>query len=301
MVTIDCHLHLTETPSQVPEWWMTELFRPYGGVSTGSSDGAWMVDLLDRSGVDIGMLQGADLRRTTWHPDYPEEHEVFVPNDYTIAQIARFPDRLRGVVCIDPIRDIGAALEELDRCVLEHDFRALKIVASFQQYSANDRRLDPIYERCIELDIPVHIFSGWTPLLNAMLQHADPILLDDIGRRYRDLKLIVALGAPWIEQCIVMIAKHPNLHADMYYYSESGPEPLYETLSKFRSLGAIDRVLYGSNNSDKVRMASGDATVPDVYRAVNDVARYRGAEPFTDDEMADILGGSAARLYKITS
>ena len=47
MVTVDCHLHLTETPSQVPDWWMAEMYRPFGGGPYGSTDGAWMVDLLD--------------------------------------------------------------------------------------------------------------------------------------------------------------------------------------------------------------------------------------------------------------
>jgi predicted TIM-barrel fold metal-dependent hydrolase len=299
MVTVDCHLHLTETPSQVPDWWMAEMYRPYGGVF-GSTDGAWIVDMLDRSGVDVGLVQGGDIRRTTWHPDFPEAHDVFVPNDYTAEQVARFPDRLKGVVCIDPMRDMGAALEELDRCVVELDFRALKLVASYQHYSANDRRLDPLYERCNKLDIPVHIFTGWTPTITAKPEHADPVLLDEVGRRFRDLKLIMAVGVPWIDQCVLLAAKHPNFYLDMYHFSEMGPEPLYETLAFIRSLGAIDRVLYGSNNSDKVRMGSADATVPDVYRAVNSVALARGGDPFTDEEMASILGGSAARIYKIS-
>jgi hypothetical protein len=277
---------------------MREIYRPYGG-EFGDTDGAWMVDLLDRSGIDVGMLQGGDIRRTTWHPDYPTEHDVFVPNDYTAEQVALFPDRLKGVVCIDPLRDMGAALEELDRCVLDLDFRCLKLVASYQQYSPNDRRLDPIYERCLELDIPVHIFTGWTPTITAMTEFADPILLDDLGRRYRDLKVIVALGWPWIEQCILLIAKHPNFYADMYHFSELGPEPLYDALDRFRSLSALGSVLYGSNNADKVRVGRAEATVPDLYRSMNRVAAERGAEPFTDEEMAAILGGTAAGLYKL--
>jgi len=78
-----------------------------------------------------------------------------------------------------------------------------------------------------------------------------------------------------------------------------GPEPLYKALETFRSLSALDSVLYGSNNSDKVRTGREESTVPDVYRSVNEVAARRGAAPFSDDEMAAILGGSAASIYKI--
>ena len=300
MITVDCHLHLTLTPEQVPDWWMREMYRPYGG-GFGNTDGRWMVDLLDRSGVEWGLVQGGDLRRTTWHPEYPEEHDVFVPNDYTAEQVALFPDRLKGVVCIDPMRDIQNAIAEVQRCVTELDFRAVKLVCSYQDYAPNDRRLDPIYEKCLELDVPVHIFTGWTPTITARPENADPVLLDEVGRRYRDLKLIVAMGWPWIEQCILLVAKHPNFYGDMYHFSEMGPEPLYEVLSKFRSLSAIDRILYGSNNSDKVRVGRDETTVPDVYRNVNRVAGTRNEEPFTDEQMDAILGGTAANIYKIGS
>ncbi|MCY4621046.1 MAG: amidohydrolase family protein, partial [bacterium] len=168
---------------------------------------------------------------------------------------------------------------------------------SYLHFSPNDRRLDPIYEKCIELDIPAHFFTGWTPIIMARLENADPVHLDEVGRRFRDLKVIIAFADPWIDQCTLLVAKHPNFHADMYHYSELGPESLFEALDRFRSLSALDRVLYGSNNSDKVRVGRAEATVPDVYRNVNRVARELGAEPFTAEEMAAILGGSAARLY----
>ena len=147
------------------------------------------------------------------------------------------------------------------------------------------------------MGIPAHFFTGWTPIIMARLENADPVHLDEVGRRFRDLKVIIAFADPWIDQCTLLVAKHPNFHADLYHYAELGPEPLFEALDRFRSLSALDRVLYGSNNSDKVRVGRAEATVPDVYHSVNRVARERGAEPFTDEQMAAILGGSAARLY----
>jgi len=300
MVTVDCHLHLTETPEQVPDWWMQEMYRPYQADYT-STDGRWMVGLLDTSGVDIGMVQGGDIRRTTWHPDYPDEHEVFVPNDYTAEQVALFPDRLKGVACIDPLRGVPAAVLELERCVKELDFRALKLVTSYQHYSPADRQLDPIYEKCLELDIPVHIFTGWTPTINAMFEYGDPMLLDDVGRRYRDLKVIVVINWPWIDLAIGMVAKHPNFYADMCHFAGGTPEKLYEALAQLNSYVALDRVLYGSDNSDKVRVGREDATVPDLYRAANGVAAARGEPQFTEAEMAAVMGGTAAKIYKIGS
>lgn len=297
MVTVDCHLHLTLTPEQVPDWWMQEMFRPYGGEFE-STDGAWMVDLLDRTGIDVGLVQGADLRRTTFHPDYPLEHEVFVPNDYTAAEVAKFPDRLLGVACIDPFRDLPGAVLELERCVQELDFRSLKLVASYQHYPVNDRRLYPLYEKCIELDIPVHIFTGWTPTITAMLEYANPVLLDDLGMDFRDLRVIVVISGPWLDQGIALVAKHPNFYADMCTVG-GGQEGTYDALSKLRMLGAADRVLYGSNNSDKAELGEKVAALPELYRQINTVADRRGDEPFTDAEIEGMLGGTAAKLFKI--
>ena len=89
-MTVDCHLHLAESTEQAPIRWMEELYRPYGGDYIWT-DGAAIVGILDRAGVDIGMIQGSDIRRTTYHLDFPDQRNVFVPNDYTARQVARFP------------------------------------------------------------------------------------------------------------------------------------------------------------------------------------------------------------------
>ena len=298
MITVDCHLHLGLTPSQVPEWWMAELMRFYGGEYY-SLDGQVIVDLLDANGTDVGLVQGGDIRRTTFHPDYPGQHEVYVPNDYTASQVAAFPDRLLGVACIDPMRDVQAGVMEMERCITELDFRALKLLPSYGHYSPADRALDPIYEKALELDIPVHFFTGMTPIINTDLRFGDPVLLDEVGRRYRDLKVIVFVNYPWIDQATALVAKHPNFHADMCYFAGGTSETLHDALQKFRSYAALDRVIYGSDNSDKARDGEMEGPVPDLYRGVNAVAERRGAEPFSDAEIDSILGGAAARLYKI--
>lgn len=58
-------------------------------------------------------------------------------------------------------------------------------------------------------------------------------------------------------------------------------------------------MLYGSDNSDKVRIGRGEATVPELYARVNEVAEEQGTDPLTDAEMAGIMGGNATRLYKL--
>ena len=91
MPTVDVLLYLTETPRHAPTWWMDEMYRPYGG-EYGTTDGAALVLLLDAAGIDVGLAHGSDIRRTTYHPDHPDLHEVHVPNEYTAeSSVPRFP------------------------------------------------------------------------------------------------------------------------------------------------------------------------------------------------------------------
>ena len=91
MVTIDAHLHLGEVPEHVPQWWVDELYAPFGDVKYDSADGQVIVDKLDQAGIDIGIVQASDLRRTSFHPDHPGEHRHFVSNTYVAEEVAKFP------------------------------------------------------------------------------------------------------------------------------------------------------------------------------------------------------------------
>ncbi len=285
---IDCHLHVTEVPGQAPEWWVKEMYAPWGG-EVESVDGAAIVEHLDATGFDIGMIQGGDIRRTTFHPDYPLERHVYSDNDYVAGQVAQSGGRLHGVVALDPLRDVAAAVLELERSVRELDFRLLKMVPTYHHYAPNDRRLDPLYEKCLELDIPVMIHMGWTATINAAMEFQNPVQLDEVGRRYRDLRVIVAhLGYPWYGEGIAVVAKHPNFYAEMAGWVAWGPDVLAKALMKLKELGAIDRIVFGSDNSDAT----------ELYSEAREIARSGGTD-ITDDDMAGIMGTTAARLFNI--
>ena len=58
-----------------------------------------------------------------------------------------------------------------------------------------------------------------------------PALLDDIGRVFRDLRVIVAhCGLPWVDEALFLLTKHPNFYAELSYliasHHEEGPLPV---------------------------------------------------------------------------
>jgi predicted TIM-barrel fold metal-dependent hydrolase len=291
-------MYLGLTPSQVPRWWMDEMYRPFGGGGV-SRGGKETVEMLDDAGIDVGIVQGADIRRTTSHPDHPGDHNVFIPNEWVAEEIAKFPGRLLGQVTVDPLRDPQDALAETERLITEHGFVSLGLKTAYHNHAINDRRVYPFYEKCIELDVPVHVFTGWTPIINAPMRQSDPILLDDVGREFRDLRVVFYVSFPWVDEGIAVLARHPNFYIDLSHLGGGSPEALYDVLLKIKDFGAIDRAVYGSDGNDKIRIGKTAATVPELYRQVNDVAARRGTAEITDQEMAAIMGGTAGRVYKL--
>ena len=298
MTTVDCHLHLTESSDQAPVWWMEELYRPYGGQYVWT-DGAAIAAILDRAGVDVGMVQGADLRRTTHHPDFPGRRNVYVPNEYTARQVALFPDRLIGVANIDPLRDVQAGVIEQRRCAEEYGFRSSKFLPTYQNYFIDDPEIAPMLEGCLDLGIVAHVNTGYSPIITAGLRYGHPERLDAVGVRYRSLRVLVYINFPYVDEGIAVVARHPNFYADLAYFIGAGPAPLFWALDKLRSLGALDRAVYGSDNNDKDRTGGAQRLGPRLLAELNEVAGRLGREPFTEADIEGVSGGNARRLYRL--
>jgi hypothetical protein len=62
---------------------------------------------------------------------------------------------------IDPWKG-KAAIKELERCVKELGLIGLKFQQALQAFYPNDRRFYPLYEKCVELKIPVSFHTGTT-------------------------------------------------------------------------------------------------------------------------------------------
>lgn len=295
MVTVDVHLHVSLKPDHVPDWWAEELYRPFG--FEGGKASSWyaedVIKLMDQAGIDIGIVMGADYRRTTYNPDFPSQHEHYIPNDFVSTEAKKFPKRLRGQASVDPLRDPQAAVMELERCVKNLGMISLKLYPTYNHFDPRDERLDALYEKAIELDIPVHFHMGWTPTINAPMKYQDPVLLDEVGIKFRKLRVVMAhLGWPWVEQGIAVVAKHPNFYCDMAYWCAFGPDFLYQAILKLKMLNAINKVIYGSENGCT-------PTFPAMYRNLNKVAEKLGTAKITDQEQKNIMGETAVKVYKL--
>ena len=96
------------------------------------------VGLMDRAGVEVGVLRAG--------------------NAIIADVLAEYPDRFIGLATISP-HDGMRGVRELVRLVQDLGFGAMRVSALYSMIPASDRRYYPLYAKCVELDIPVHLLQ----------------------------------------------------------------------------------------------------------------------------------------------
>ncbi len=121
-----------------------------------------LVTEMDAQGVDMSIAFGFP-----WH--HPE---IFKPhNDYIMEAVARYPDRIKGLCCLDVFADNAA--DEVERCI-SGGLSGVGELAFYQGGFESDTldRLGPVMAICREKNLPVlihtnepigHQYPGKTP------------------------------------------------------------------------------------------------------------------------------------------
>ncbi|GIV79686.1 amidohydrolase family protein [Litorilinea aerophila] len=166
-------------------------------------------------------------------------------NDATATFVRAHPDRLIGFMALHP--HDAHCLDELERCRTELGLRGIKLGANYQNFDPLEPRALAIYERAQRYGLPILFHQGTSPVRNAPIRFAHPLLMDEIAARYPDLKIIMAhMGHPWQVDTCVVIRKHPNVYADISatFYR---PFSFWEQLIKATEWNVLDKLLLGSD------------------------------------------------------
>lgn len=103
------------------------------------------------------------------------------------------------------------------------------------------------YESAQELGLPVFFHNGDVTLKpEAVLEYAQPFLLDEVARTFPELKIVIgSMGMPFLEQTLSMVAKHKNVYADLTI-RPSNIWQIYNTVVAAHERGVMDKLLFGS-------------------------------------------------------
>lgn len=168
--------------------------------------------------------------------------------DTTLEEVAQYttqyPERFAGLAGYNPFR-IKDSLREIERAVKEYDFKGVYIHIYGFDIPLHDRKMYPLYAKCVELDIPVSLQVGH--VLEAMpSEHARPIYLDRIASDFPDLKIVGAhTGWPWVEELISVCYKWDNVYFGIDAWMPKYLKP--EIIHFINSRMGQDRCLWGSN------------------------------------------------------
>ncbi len=179
---------------------------------------------MDRWGVEKGMIgvgRGEDVgaRALKEHPDRFIASASFDPNEG-----------------MDGIRAIVRAYETWG-------IRAVGVfpAGTFPQVAINDKKMYPLYAKCVELGIPVFCCAGVPgPRLKFAVQHVE--LIDEVMYDFPELTFVTRHGCePWAELAVKLMLKWPGLH-----YSTSAFAPRYypKAVVDYANTRGADKVIY---------------------------------------------------------
>ena len=219
-------------------------------------------------------------------------------NDYIAAVVRSNPDIFIGFASVNPnFRGPKAAVRELERSVTELGLQGLKLYPMYQDWSPADPVLAfPVFEKALELGIPVLVHQAGSTRIDARMEYARPVLLDAVGRQFPGLRLIIAhCGIPWVEEAMFMLTKHPNFFAELsYYIATVTDEDLYRFLVRAeQSFVPLEKLVFGT---DYPGFLYDPVKLMDKLLRVNTQADRLGTSRIPQHKLDEILGDNFARI-----
>jgi len=176
---------------------------------------------MDKWGVDMGLVGAGPLTKQAQE---------------------RYPGRFITSLEIDP-NDITGTVRKIREYKAEYDLKALTTFPAGcnPQVPVDDRRYYPIYQVCIDLDIPIISNAGIAgPRFPSKCQ--DVMLFDQVCYDFPELKIVMRHGAePWEELAVKLMLKWPNLY---YMPSAFAPKHYPEAIVEYANTRGADKVMY---------------------------------------------------------
>jgi uncharacterized protein len=143
---------------------------------------------------------------------------VFASNEYVAALCKQYPNEFIGFASVNPQRE--DAVEVIEKAIVQLGLKGMKFHPPLQNFYPNDRKVFPLYEKAIELNVPVVFHVGTTPFGSMVrLDQANPILLDDVACAFPELRIMLThLGTLWHNESFMVVEKNPNVFIDTAAY-----------------------------------------------------------------------------------
>jgi predicted TIM-barrel fold metal-dependent hydrolase len=208
-------------------------------------------------------------------------------SNYVACDLARQHPELIAFVGADPwALDPEAGQAHLRDAVTNRGARGVKLHPVLQQFDASDPRMFPLYQTCVDLDIPIVAHSG--PARSGA-QFAEPRAFAGMLRAFPRLRVVLAhLGGGAWRQTAEVARAFPNAYFDcceiLAWIGASNAPDESQFARLIKEVGP-ERVLLGSDFP--------------WYDLDYSVERIMGLPLLSRDEKTAILGGNAVQLLRL--
>ena len=256
--------------------------RVYASSEKASARGQTTLDQwfanVDAAGIDLTVIKARDVETTFGGR---------VTNEAVAEVVAAHPGRFLGFAGVDPNKGM-TAVRELEYAVRELGLKGLNLQCFENQLAIDDRRMYPLYAKCVELDIPVNIHVGINFSLKSSPDFGRPEMLDRVLCDFPELRAIASPpGWPWVQELLAVAWRQPNLWI--------GLVAMRPRLMAVEHSGYGPLMQYGRTVL-KDRMIVGTAWPMQPMDRVLDEVRQL---PIEDDIAARWLGGNARTFLQL--
>jgi len=200
-------------------------------------------DAMDVSGVERAVVLPIDSGISQTMPLSLQEK-----TDWHAKEVATSPNIIT-FVGIDPRRG-EEGLRELERAVLEKGCRGWKLYPP-NGFFTDDDAFYPYYEKCVDLEIPIVIHTGFTSRFKHV-KYAQPVYVDKVAVDFPTLKIVLAhVGVPWTNEALMVASKNPNVSVDVsgwQVFASRVPIRVHQMIAEAKLTRVFpNRMLFGSD------------------------------------------------------
>lgn len=280
-------------------------------VVPGHRDIAYRETVIADAGIDVQAIT-LTAPGTTMEESKQSAYLASLVND-ALAVIRRDRGKHFTALATLPLNDPAASVREFDRA-MAMGFPGVMVYASVNGVPLHDDRFMPLWERADEAKAVVHIHPNYPAGVEAMREYwlmplvgfmfdttlaAAGLVFAGIPRRFSRINWILGhLGGaiPYLAErldrgyeaypeCRVNIDRHPSEYLKRFYYDTVNFDP--RALRLAIEFAGVSQLLAGSD-------------YPHLISSMTKMKESIGEMPIAAAEQAMILGGNAARLYRLT-
>lgn len=162
-----------------------------------------------------------------------------------LAQYIGQNQKARGFAVTNPAEDsvTAKAVKNLTR---EQGLVGIVLYCTEDRFHPAHSRALRVYEAAEQLGLIIYFHNSPPYSPNAVMDYAQPWLIDEIARMFPQLRIIIGrMGLPFNPQTEVLLAKHKNVYADLSVNPKRVWQ-VYNLVVSAYEAGVMDKLLFGS-------------------------------------------------------